>query len=239
MLQVPTGKAPRRVLPTSDDVRRALRQVQILYADGRADELRGEGSDVPGIRQDEERQPYPQGAGAGLVQGGGVEVAGASGSGAIGGERRETRGNQEAAVLGVRREGGSASPGLLETARRGLAMQNSPQTSTRNHATRGVDRCPVCGRQDKRSNEQSRRYWKIVYRVADEYKPDGRQFAPQTWHLQFRSYWLGCDEVRLPSGETIAVPRSTTDLDVDEFSNFMTAVEAWANARGVYLDDGE
>jgi hypothetical protein len=35
----------------------------------------------------------------------------------------------------------------------------------------------------------------------------------------------------------MSIPRSTADLSVDEFSDYMTAVEAWANARGVWLDE--
>jgi hypothetical protein len=63
-------------------------------------------------------------------------------------------------------------------------------------------------------------------------------FGPQTWHLQCRKHWLGCDDATLPTGETMSIPRSTADLSVDEFSDYMTAVEAWANARrNVYLDE--
>lgn len=99
------------------------------------------------------------------------------------------------------------------------------------------DRCPKCGRRPKRSSEQSRRYWKLVYRVADEYLPDGQRFSARVWHEQFKAYWLGCDEMALPDGRTMVIPKSTADLSVDEFSDFMTAVESWAASRNVFLED--
>jgi len=57
------------------------------------------------------------------------------------------------------------------------------------------------------------------------------------WHEQCKRQWLGKRDFTLPSGETISVTNSTADLSVDEFSDYMTAVESWANSRGVYLPD--
>jgi hypothetical protein len=61
--------------------------------------------------------------------------------------------------------------------------------------------------------------------------------SAETWHLWARSKWLGCDDFKLPSGKTLTIPRSTAGLDVAEFSDYMTAVEAWANEHDVYLED--
>jgi hypothetical protein len=108
---------------------------------------------------------------------------------------------------------------------------SSLQTTSRS------SRCPTCGRRRKRTTDANARYWLLLHKIADQYKPDGQQFGPQTWHLQCRKHWLGCDDATLPTGETMSIPRSTADLSVDEFSDYMTAVEAWANARGVWLDE--
>jgi hypothetical protein len=98
-------------------------------------------------------------------------------------------------------------------------------------------RCPTCGRRRKRTTDANARYWLLLHKISDEYRPDGQQFSAKTWHLQCRKHWLGCDDATLPTGETMSIPRSTADLSVDEFSDYMTAVEAWANARGVWLDE--
>jgi len=37
----------------------------------------------------------------------------------------------------------------------------------------------------------------------------------------------------------VTIVRSSADLDVDAFSDYMTKVEAWAAERGVFLEDKE
>jgi hypothetical protein len=98
-------------------------------------------------------------------------------------------------------------------------------------------RCPACGRREKRSNEQNRRYWKLVALVAENVKPDGHAYAVKAWHLWFKSRFLGCTEVQLPNGAVLTEPCSSADEDTDAFSDFMTQVEAWAAERGVFLDE--
>ena len=75
--------------------------------------------------------------------------------------------------------------------------------------------------------------------IADKVKPLGKSYSADSWHTYCKSRWLGCDDVALPNGKTIALPRSTAGLDVAEFAEFMDAVEAWAAERGVYLADQE
>lgn len=99
------------------------------------------------------------------------------------------------------------------------------------------DRCPTCGRRKKRSTDANARYWSLLYRIADQYRPDGQQFSAETWHLQARKYWLGCTDMKLPTGEVLSIPHSTAELSVEEFSDYMTQVEEWANNRGVFLDE--
>lgn len=73
--------------------------------------------------------------------------------------------------------------------------------------------------------------------MSENYGPDGRRFSPEVWHEQFKLQWLGKRDFRLPSGEAMSVTHSTADLSVEEFSDYMTQVEVWANSRNVYLDE--
>ncbi|MGH6794636.1 MAG: recombination protein NinB, partial [Methylocella sp.] len=98
-------------------------------------------------------------------------------------------------------------------------------------------RCPVCHRRNRRSNPQNARWWMLMHVLADKLKPGGISYSAETWHQYSKSRWLGCDDVRLPNGKALTVPRSTAQLDVAEFADLMTQVEAWAAERGVWLDD--
>lgn len=100
------------------------------------------------------------------------------------------------------------------------------------------DRCPTCHRKHKRNSEQNRRLWALYHMAADKLHPDGHTFSAETWHTYYKSRFLGCDEVKLPSQKVLLIPRSTADLDVAEFSDYMTKVEADLNERGVFLEDG-
>jgi hypothetical protein len=100
-----------------------------------------------------------------------------------------------------------------------------------------VKRCPACGRRAKRSGDANRRYWALVALVAERVKPGGNPFSVAAWHEWIKSKWLGCTDIRLPNGVVLAVPNSSADLDPAEFSDFMTAFEAWAAEHDVYLED--
>ena len=104
-------------------------------------------------------------------------------------------------------------------------------------AKSSVERCPTCHRLKKRSNEANRRYWLLLHLIAEKVKPEGKEFSAETWHTWAKTKWLGADEVQLPNGKTVQIPRSSADLDTQEFNDFMMAVETWAQERDVYLDD--
>lgn len=98
-------------------------------------------------------------------------------------------------------------------------------------------KCPVCGNGDNRSNEQNKRYWKILTIISERLKTADGYHSTQTWHLYFRERYLGCEDYSLPNRKTITIPKSTAGLDVGEFNEYMTQVEAFANEHGVYLDE--
>ena len=101
------------------------------------------------------------------------------------------------------------------------------------------ERCPACHRRHTRSNPQNRLYWLLLHLIAEKIKPEGHVYSADSWHLYFKSRFLGCDDVTLPNGKTVAIPRSTASLDVAEFSEYVTKLEAWAASRDVYLDEME
>ena len=73
--------------------------------------------------------------------------------------------------------------------------------------------------------------------MSETLKPEGSAYGVSAWHLWLKSRFLGCEDVRLPNGAVLTEPHSSADLDPTEFSDYMTAVEAWAAERGVFLDE--
>lgn len=102
-----------------------------------------------------------------------------------------------------------------------------------------IDRCPQCKRRLTRSSDANRRYWALLHVMAEQIKPAGVRYSADQWHLYAKSRWIGCDDMTLPNHKTIPVPRSSADLDTTEFNDYMTAVEAFANERGCFLEDAE
>lgn len=101
------------------------------------------------------------------------------------------------------------------------------------------DRCPTCKRRHKRSTEANRRYWLLLHLIAENVRPEKQAYSAEVWHTYFKSRFLGCVEVKLPNGKTMPIPNSSADLDVGEFNDYMTKVEAWAGERDVWLADME
>lgn len=100
-----------------------------------------------------------------------------------------------------------------------------------------MDRCPTCHRKHKRSSQANRLYWSLLYKMADTLKPGGQHYSAEHFHLYYRGRFLGCDDYSLPNGKTMTVARSTANLDVTEFNEYLTQVEADAAERGIYLEE--
>ena len=112
-------------------------------------------------------------------------------------------------------------------------------TSTPNSSAARPERCPACGRKRTRGNPANARYWALLHRIAERLRPQGQTFSADQWHIYAKSRWIGCDDVVLPNGKVIPIPRSSARLDVAEFGTYMEQVEAWAAAHDVYLDGME
>ena len=102
-----------------------------------------------------------------------------------------------------------------------------------------VIRCPSCGRKRTRSNNANARYWLLLHRMAEQLKPQGVSYSPETWHLWAKSKWLGLTDVTLPNGKVVHQAKNSSDLPADAFADYMMAVERYANEHGVWLDSLE
>jgi hypothetical protein len=101
------------------------------------------------------------------------------------------------------------------------------------------DRCPTCGHRQRRSRQQNALYWLLLHLVAEKLRPGGLLYSPEQWHWYMKSRFLGCDEIPLPGGKQLTMPRSSAGLAVDEFNEFFGKVEAWSNEHDVFLADRE
>lgn len=98
-------------------------------------------------------------------------------------------------------------------------------------------RCPTCRQLKKRSNPANARYWLLLHLIADGVKPEGIQHAPDTWHCYFKQRYIGVDEIRMPNGHELKIPKSSADLDTAEFADYMMKVEQWAMERNIYMEE--
>ncbi len=78
----------------------------------------------------------------------------------------------------------------------------------------------------KRTKPQNARYWGkgVLAQIAAQAVVNGRLYSAETWHEQFKRDFIGFDE--LPNGQIVG--KSSKGLSTTEFSEFCTAVEAFA-----------
>ncbi|WP_211234106.1 recombination protein NinB [Chitinilyticum litopenaei] len=92
----------------------------------------------------------------------------------------------------------------------------------------------------KRNNEQNRRYWKAVLQpIAQQAWVAGRQYSAEVWHEHYARKFGVCEDMTLPNGEVVTRRKSTTEMTVAEFSEYMQRVEADAASElGVLFEVG-
>lgn len=79
-------------------------------------------------------------------------------------------------------------------------------------------------------------YWELLHMMAAR-AWNGQHYSADQFHEYYKSRFLGADDVRLPNGRTLTIPRSSADLTTEEFSEYLDRVQADAAERGVYLAD--
>lgn len=108
------------------------------------------------------------------------------------------------------------------------------QTLVRDNAKAMIEkgtplRIIVTSEERKRNVEQNRRLWGHVYKcIVEQAWVNEEQFDAEVWHEFFARKFLPHDDVRLPNGEVVTRRKSTTELTVGEFTDFMQAVELYA-----------
>ena len=86
----------------------------------------------------------------------------------------------------------------------------------------------------KRSVQANRYYWQVLNQISEQAWIEGRQYSAEVWHEAAKRRFIGCMD--LPGGGTMAL--SSADLNVQEFAEYVTKVEAWAQTElGVCLVD--
>lgn len=89
----------------------------------------------------------------------------------------------------------------------------------------------------RRSLDQNARYWWLLATISTQVSDEtGKKYAPETWHEYLKAEFLGKDTI-LIDGSPKLVHRTTTKLNVMDFMDYMTQVEAWAVEHGVRFDD--
>ncbi|MDY0071805.1 MAG: recombination protein NinB [Thauera sp.] len=90
----------------------------------------------------------------------------------------------------------------------------------------------------KRNNEQNRFYWgQVLATVSEQAWVDGQQYDKDVWHEHYARKFGVCDEMVLPGGEIVLRRKSTTQMSVKEFSEYIARVQADAASElGVIFD---
>ena len=81
----------------------------------------------------------------------------------------------------------------------------------------------------RRNSEQNRRLWGYLYKtIAEQAWVNEKQYTKDIWHEFFAREFGVCDEMVLPTGEIITRRKSTTEMSVKEFADFMQQIEIYA-----------
>lgn len=98
-------------------------------------------------------------------------------------------------------------------------------------------RCPTCHRPLRRSSAANALYWSLLHAISERITPAGNSYSADTWHEWCKSKFLGADDMKLPNGKVLTKTHSSSDLDAEEFSRYLSQCEAWAAEKGVYLEE--
>lgn len=81
----------------------------------------------------------------------------------------------------------------------------------------------------KRSSEQNAYYWSfLLQQIADQAWVEGRQYSKDVWHEYLADQFGEHIEIPMPDGTIKRRRKSTTEMKVAEFSEYLQKVEAYA-----------
>lgn len=90
----------------------------------------------------------------------------------------------------------------------------------------------------KRTDSANHFYWgAVLTTIAEQAWVDGRQYSKDVWHEHFARLYLPHTEIVTPYGEIVSRRKSTTELTVSEFSEYLQRVQSdAASSLGVMFD---
>lgn len=89
----------------------------------------------------------------------------------------------------------------------------------------------------KRTLDQNALLWALMREIAVKAWVDGRQFSAEAWFEHYARKFGDMTEIALPGGEIVYRRRSTTEMGVKRFSEFIDEVRADAAVElGVELE---
>jgi hypothetical protein len=81
----------------------------------------------------------------------------------------------------------------------------------------------------KRNELQNRRYWGYLLKhISEQSFVNGQQFDKDVWHEYLARKFGVLEEITLPDGEIIMRRKSTTQMSVSEFGEYMENVQSYA-----------
>lgn len=111
---------------------------------------------------------------------------------------------------------------------------NAPAFAERGEPLRVI----VTADEKRRNSQQNRMYWGAILKdISEQAWLNGQQFNKDVWHEFCARKYGVCEEMTLPDGEIILKRKSTTEMSVGEFSDYMTQVQAFAASLGVDFND--
>ena len=81
----------------------------------------------------------------------------------------------------------------------------------------------VAEHKQKRSGEQNARYWALLSQIAEQVQVSGKYFDRDVWHE-----WMKDRFGPKIDGPTGLLPSSTSQMNTEQFNQYMTQVESFA-----------
>jgi hypothetical protein len=91
-------------------------------------------------------------------------------------------------------------------------------------------------RKPKRSLDQNRYYWAILSDISEQVVP-GKDYEPSIWHEYLRALFLPERMVELPDGSMKMLEGSTSELRVNEFTEYLEKVIKWSAEHDVVFSE--
>lgn len=85
----------------------------------------------------------------------------------------------------------------------------------------------VAEHHERRSSRQNRLLHALLTEIAENVRPDGRQYDLDFWKEYVRRRFIGSEEMTLPDGTRIERGLSTASLSVGDFTELIDRVTHW------------